>query len=739
MKKLVLILLLTSILTANVVLYGATHAESTVIMTVNYIIIGGGAGYAPPTFHYVNANGEQANLTLSQTPTAVTVLSSSSWSVTPASLAGSRENERWCTGETASGTASSAAITFTFYHQYKVNASFSTSDGSTPPREIMLSGVSLGGTLVTSLSRTTTFVWLDAESNWTVTNAVVATSGTERWYATNGTNGTVTPATVIAPLYRHQYQVTFTQSGVGSDASGTIVTVNGATNFESLPINLWVDAGTPLSFSYAPEVPSTISNKKYTLTETNATSPLPISAATAIRGNYTTLYLITVSSPHGNPNKTSQWINAGDTFTVSVTNPDIASPGRQWQLAAVTIDGVPQPPLNSVTITNVQASHSVVFTWIEQYIISASTATPNGQISPSGAVPINAGGNQTFTITPNPGYHIANVIVDGTAMGPIASYTFTNIQQPHQISATFEADPQLKNVTFIVSGIPNGTRWSITIGNRTLTSTSNTLTVRDLPVGTQQWNITSTIAGPEGTRYFASISTGYTSGNTITINYNTQYKLTVASPYGTTRGTGWYNKGATAHAVLDTATVNESDTVQHTFTGWTGHATGTGLTSNPIVMNSPKIAIATWMSTYYVNVTDLPLILETNSTLNQLATNNTELVLTVDGAADDTADTAGYLNIIIPKQLSPDAATIKVFLDGIEVTPQIVLGNTTDTLHVTYPAKPQTITISTPSMGTAESQEATDWSLIGAILTLIVCAIIVLYLVRSLRKSTQSF
>ena len=734
MKKFILIFLILSTSIATAASCSCAHAESTVIMTVNYVIVGGGTGYSPPTFHYINANGEQANLTLSQNPTAVTVLSSSSWSVTPASLAGSMENERWCTGEAATGTASSVAITFTFYHQYKVNTYFSTSDSSQPSDAVMLSGVSLGGAFDAPLSNTTTFVWLDAASNWTVTNPIIASSGTERWYATNETNGTVTPTTVIAPHYHHQYKITFAQSGLGSDYLGTILTVNETTNFESLPTSTWTDRGTLVSFNYTPEVPSTLPNKKYVLSATNATSPLTISAATTISSNYTTLYYITINSPHGNPNKTSQWVNAGDTFTVSVTNPDIIEQGHQWSLIATTLDGVVQPPSNSLTLTNIQTTHNIVFTWTEQYVISASTA-PNGQISPNGTLPLNAGSNQTFTITPNAGYHIVNVVVDDLSMGPITSYTFTNVDAPHHISATFEANPNLSNVTFIVTGLPNGTRWNLTVGNRTLTSISNTLTVRDLPSGIHPWNITATIAGSEGTRYFAAISSGYASSNTVSITYTTQYSLTVTSPYGSARGSGWYNKGATAFAILDRGVIDENETLTYTFTSWTGDATGTSLTSNPIVMNCPKNALAKWTTTCRLNLTNLNVTLETNSTLNELATNETNITLTVDG----TNYTNGYLNITIPKQPSDIATQLRVFLDGIEITPQIIPGNTTDFLYITYPNKSQTITISNPSAGAAENEEDIDWYLIAAILTLIISAVIVVYLIRSLRKSAQSF
>lgn len=71
------------------------------------------------------------------------------------------------------------------------------------------------------------------------------------------------------------------------------------------------------------------------------------------------------------------------------------------------------------------------------YTITAS-AGANGSISPSGAVSVNEGANQTFAITPNSGYIIADVLVDGTSVGAKESYTFENVTANHTISATFE-------------------------------------------------------------------------------------------------------------------------------------------------------------------------------------------------------------------------------------------------------------------------------------------------------------
>jgi hypothetical protein len=72
------------------------------------------------------------------------------------------------------------------------------------------------------------------------------------------------------------------------------------------------------------------------------------------------------------------------------------------------------------------------------YAIQAS-AGPNGAIAPSGTVMVAQGAKQTFTITPASASAIAGVTVDGVTQGPIGTYTFTNVQAPHTISATFGA------------------------------------------------------------------------------------------------------------------------------------------------------------------------------------------------------------------------------------------------------------------------------------------------------------
>lgn len=69
------------------------------------------------------------------------------------------------------------------------------------------------------------------------------------------------------------------------------------------------------------------------------------------------------------------------------------------------------------------------------------TITPaagaNGTISPSGAVLVNNGGQQTFNVAPGSGYAIKDVSVDGSSVGAVSSYTFNNVSSDHAIVASF--------------------------------------------------------------------------------------------------------------------------------------------------------------------------------------------------------------------------------------------------------------------------------------------------------------
>ena len=75
--------------------------------------------------------------------------------------------------------------------------------------------------------------------------------------------------------------------------------------------------------------------------------------------------------------------------------------------------------------------------WYYTYHTIKATAGANGSISPSGWTSVREGWDQTFTITPDKGYAVAKVLVDGKSVGAVMSYTFKNVTKDHTIEAVF--------------------------------------------------------------------------------------------------------------------------------------------------------------------------------------------------------------------------------------------------------------------------------------------------------------
>jgi hypothetical protein len=70
-----------------------------------------------------------------------------------------------------------------------------------------------------------------------------------------------------------------------------------------------------------------------------------------------------------------------------------------------------------------------------------ASASAGGSINPSGVMSVNYGGSQTFTLTPNTGYYIVSISVNGTIVDALSSYTAQNIDGATTISATFAPNP----------------------------------------------------------------------------------------------------------------------------------------------------------------------------------------------------------------------------------------------------------------------------------------------------------
>ncbi len=81
---------------------------------------------------------------------------------------------------------------------------------------------------------------------------------------------------------------------------------------------------------------------------------------------------------------------------------------------------------------------------------------PSGYISPSGAISVPDGGDQSFSIIPFAGYKIDDVLIDGNSIGPIGFSNFTMVTANHTIQAVFSLIPPAPTYTITASAQANG-------------------------------------------------------------------------------------------------------------------------------------------------------------------------------------------------------------------------------------------------------------------------------------------
>ena len=94
---------------------------------------------------------------------------------------------------------------------------------------------------------------------------------------------------------------------------------------------------------------------------------------------------------------------------------------------------------NGIGVGNANATHGphLLQVKVDEVRVITATAGDNGRITPTGDVAVPKGESETFTITPDSGYRIKDVLVDGKSVGAVSTYTFENVVDNHTIHATF--------------------------------------------------------------------------------------------------------------------------------------------------------------------------------------------------------------------------------------------------------------------------------------------------------------
>lgn len=194
-------------------------------------------------------------------------------------------------------------------------------------------------------------------------------------------------------------------------------------SFSAIPIAVYTDMG------FKGVIPSSQDDKFYPLYANEITAVYTVAIiqhpSLIIRAGSGTGSIISEPSGINCGNICTANFNINTSITLTAT-PDTGSTFSGWS-GACTGTGV-------CTVT-IDAPKTITATFtLNTYAITA-TAGINGTISQSAAV--NHGTTTTFTITPNTGYHIADVVVDGIPVGAVSTYIFNNVTASHAITATF--------------------------------------------------------------------------------------------------------------------------------------------------------------------------------------------------------------------------------------------------------------------------------------------------------------
>jgi len=124
-------------------------------------------------------------------------------------------------------------------------------------------------------------------------------------------------------------------------------------------------------------------------------------------------------------------VNYGSSQQYTIT------PFTGYHVADVLVNGESVGAVTSYAFTNVHANHTIR----AQFAINTYTIMPSagfgGSISPPGPVTVDYGSTAAVMITPDTGYHIADVVVDGVSQGAVTGHTFSDLQANHTIAASF--------------------------------------------------------------------------------------------------------------------------------------------------------------------------------------------------------------------------------------------------------------------------------------------------------------
>ena len=485
--------------------------------------------------------------------------------------------------------------------------------------------------VISSTETVPTILIVDASPK--INNCTVLNSGGQRSIFVNGGEPVISNDTISSSgegiTFNADNNNGLVSNNVISGCSVGIEVYGGSPTIEcNLIINntgTVISGGGGIRIDYAGTDPTILNN---TITENSVgfnliSSPIPTIIYNNIQDNNEyNLYLYPSSTQNTNnitaTNATNNWWGTTETQTINQTIYDFKD---NFNLANVTfVPFLTAPNTEAPTFVN-------------------ATAGADGSISPSGIISLKYGSSQTFTITPSTGYHIVNVLVNGTSVGAVGSYTVQDVNGATTISAIFAANP-----TSTPSPTPSPPA-----------SPSPTPTPTPEPSRSP-----APSSLPQPTLSVSCVSSTSYSGFNVQINGELAFDGTGISgapillSYSVTGGSSWQS-----------LTLVDTNSGGNFSAEWLPSVTGNYLINATYAGNSAYLSVSTIVNLVVIpftsqNAQDV-FSVASNSTVSDLAFNSTsnELTFTVSGPRG-----TGYVDVYVAKSLIGDISTLQVSLDG---------------------------------------------------------------------------
>lgn len=249
--------------------------------------------------------------------------------------------------------------------------------------------------------------------NWTENGTQVSTNAIYSFTVTSNRN-------LVAHFTAQNYIIT----AIADPANGGNMTGSGGYNYgESCTLTATANAGYTF-INWTKNGTQVSTNPTYTFTVTES--------ATYIAHFSAQSYTVTTASSPSNGGTTT----GGGTYNYGQTCTVTASAANGYAFTNWTENGT-QVSTNANYSFTVTSNRNLVANFAQNTHTIQASAGANGIITPSGSITVAHGANQSFAMIPNEGYEVQDVYIDGNSVGPMTSYTFTNVTADHYIHVTF--------------------------------------------------------------------------------------------------------------------------------------------------------------------------------------------------------------------------------------------------------------------------------------------------------------